>query len=78
MRLTEQDVKMFDALRKSELGKQLVEYIERLEAEVCDVRNWTEKDTPESARQAARALTELRKHLGTSVGSMRVDPNEFI
>jgi len=78
MRLTENDIRMFEALRKSELGKQLVEYIERLEGDVCDVRNWTDKDSPESARQAARALQELRRHLGTNVGTTRVVPDEFI
>ena len=78
MRLTDEDVKMFDALRKSELGKQLAGYVERLEAEVCDVRNWTDKDTPESARQAARTLQELRKHLGTKVWFAKADQSEFI
>lgn len=78
MRLTENDVRMFEALRKSELGKSLVEFIERLEGDICDVRNWTERDTPESARQASKALQQLRKHLGTSVGSAKADPNEFI
>lgn len=78
MRLTEQDIRMFEALRKSELGKSLVEYIERLEGEICDVRNWTEKDSVESARQAARSLREMRSHLGTSVGTARAEPNEFL
>ena len=78
MRLTENEIKMFEALRKSDLGKSLVEYIERLEGEICDVRNWTEKDSVESARQAARALKEMRKHLGTNVGTAKVIPDEFI
>lgn len=76
--MREQDVKMFEALRKSELGRQLAEYIEHLQAEVCDVRNWTEKDTPESARQASRVLDVLRKNLVTSVGRQDVDPNEYV
>lgn len=78
MRLTDNDVRMFEALRKSDLGKSLVEYIERLEGEICDVRNWTEKDSPESARQAARSLREMRTHLGTNVGTAKAVPNEFI
>ena len=78
MRLTEQDIKMFDALRKSELGKHLVEYIERLEGEICDVRNWTEKDSPESARQAANALRVLRTHLHTQVGKGSTNPNMYV
>jgi len=77
MRLNEQEIRMFDGLRNSELGKELVKYIERLEGEVCDVRNWTEKDSVESARQAARHLSEMRSHLHVSLGNKPV-PNEYI
>lgn len=78
MRLNERDIQMFDALRKSELKKQLVEYIERLEGEVCDVRNWGDDDTPQSARQAAKALREFRGHLNTDVGSKPAEKNPYI
>jgi hypothetical protein len=76
--MREQDVKMFEALRKSELGKQLAEYIEHLQADICDVRNWTDKDTPESARQASRALDVLRKNLVTSIGTGKSTPNDYV
>jgi len=69
---------MFNQLRKSDLGKSLVGYIERLEGEICDVRNWTEADSPESARQAAKFLKEMRTYLKTSVGSDKAEPSEYI
>jgi hypothetical protein len=77
MRLNEQEIKMFDGLRNTALGADIVKYIERLEGDICDVRNWTEKDTPESARQASKALKEMRGHLQVSFGKQSV-PNEYI
>jgi hypothetical protein len=56
--------------------KQLSEFIERLEGDICDVRNWTDKDSVESARQASRALRDMRTHLNTQVGK-QVNPNEY-
>jgi hypothetical protein len=78
MKLTQKDVLMFNSLRGSDTAKQLAEFIERLEGEICDVRNWTEKDTVESARQASRALRELRTHLNTQLGKEKSDPNEYV
>ena len=77
MKLTEQDIRLFQALRGTDTARQLAEYIERLEGEICDVRNWTDKDTVESARQAAKALREMRTHLNTQVGKA-TDPNEYV
>ena len=77
MKLTEQDIKLFDSLSRSEVGKQLSEFLGRLEGEICDVRNWGEKDTVESARQAAHAIRELRTRLNTQVGKQSV-PSEYI
>lgn len=78
MRLNEKEVQMFDNLRKTDTGRELVKYIERLSGDVCDVRNWTEKDTAESARQAARVLKEFRDHLTTSVGTKNSEPSQYI
>lgn len=77
MKLAETDVRMFDALRKSELGKQLADYLERLEANICDVRTWTDKDTAESARHAARTLRELRGNLIVSQ-TKQAPVNEYV
>ncbi len=77
MRLTEQEIRMFDGLRNTETGSLLVKYIERLEREICDVRNWTEKDSPESARQASRHLEEMRGHLLVPLGKKTI-PNEYL
>jgi len=78
MRLKEEEIRMFKALRKSDLGRSLAGYIERLTGEVCDVRNWTDKDSPESARQAATSLKEMRDHLKTPLGVKKNTPSEFI
>lgn len=77
MKLTEQEVQMFDALRKSDLGSQLVGYIERLESSIADSRTWTEKDTIESARQAVSKLTEFKKHLIVT-GGKQTNPNQYV
>ena len=77
MKLTPQDVQMFSSLRGSDTAKQLAAFIERLEGEICDVRNWTDKDSVESARQASRALRELRTHLNTQLGKETI-PNEYV
>jgi hypothetical protein len=77
MRLNEKEKRMFTALRKSDLGQELVGYIERLEGEICDVRNWTERDSIESARQASKHLKEMRQHLIVSGGSPQ-EPNQYI
>lgn len=78
MKLNPKDIQLFNSLRGSDTGKQLADIIERLEGEICDVRNWGEKDTVESARQATRALRELRTNLNTQVGKQSSDPNEYV
>lgn len=78
MKLTREDIGMFEALRKSEVGKQLAEYIERLEGEICDVRNWTKDDSPESARQASKFLKELRAKLANPQKGQAPNTSEFI
>ena len=78
MKLTPQDVQLFQALRGTDTAKQLADIINRMEGEICDVRNWSEKDTVESARQAARALRELRTYLHTQLGKQSSDPNEYV
>lgn len=78
MTLSKKEIEMFKQLKKSDLGKTLRDYIEKLEAEVCDVRNWSDKDTPESARQAAGVLRQIRTHLKNKVESKESQPNEYI
>ena len=77
MKLTEADVHMFNSLRVSETGKQLANFVERMEAHVCDIRNFGEHDTIQSAQQAARALRELRTRLNTQLGTQGA-PNEYV
>ena len=78
MRLNEKEVQMFANLSKSDLGVTLAGYIERLTGEICDVRNWTDKDTPESSRQAAKFLTEMKAHLGARSRNLVTDPNQYV
>lgn len=78
MKLTPQDIQFFQALKGTDTGKQLSDILSRMEGEICDVRNWSEKDSVESARQASRALRELRTNLNTQVGKPSSDPNEYV
>ena len=77
MKLTPQDIQFFKSLQGTDVGRQLAGIIERFEGEICDVRNWSDKDSVESSRQAARALRELRTHLNTQIGK-ESDPNEYV
>ncbi len=56
MRLTEQDKKIFKALSTSELGKGLVDYLERLQNEICDSRSWGPAETRETANKLASII----------------------
>lgn len=56
MRLTEHDKKVFKALSTSELGKSLVEYLKRLQDEICDSRNWGPGETKEFANKVASLI----------------------
>lgn len=40
----EQDIEMFQSLNASPTGKFLIDYLERVLAEVCDVRQYGEMD----------------------------------
>jgi len=44
MRLTDTDKDLFEALNQSALGKQLIDYLTRLQADICDVRNIGDTD----------------------------------
>lgn len=77
MRLTEADKKMFSSLRDSSTGKSLVEFIERLQADICDIRKFGLNDSVESAQQASKRLDEFKKLLKNSVGTSKIDPNQF-
>ncbi len=39
MRLTDRDLKLFESLSKSHTGKALIDYLNRLNDWLCDVRN---------------------------------------
>jgi hypothetical protein len=77
MKLAPEEKQMFDSLRESGTGKTLLKVIERLEGEICDVRNWSEQDTPESARLAAKHFRKLRDLLKPSFKGNPFDPNEY-
>ena len=58
MIITPQDKELFNALAKSQIGKDLVGYLSRLCDSVCDSRTWGEEDTRESALQASKVIKE--------------------
>jgi hypothetical protein len=51
-------MELFNTLAQSQIGKDLVAYLETLEDEICDSRNWGPDDTKESALQAAKVIRE--------------------
>lgn len=63
MKLTERDLELFKALSKSAIGTDLADYLQRLEAYICDSRSWGENDTKESALHAAGKIKELRSRI---------------
>lgn len=49
---------MFKALSGSDLGKQLLDYLDRMMSNVCDSRNWGEHDTKESTKRVAKVIED--------------------
>lgn len=75
MKLTKNDIEMFKGLSKSQLGKDLVDYLERLESHVHDSRSWSGDDSKESAAQAAKIIkTHLRQKLVPQKGNVKITP----
>lgn len=56
MKQTENDIKLFKALHKSELGASLVDYFDRLLDHVCDSRNWDQNQTKADADRIVKIL----------------------
>ncbi len=66
MILTQKDKELFARLSESNYGKQLRDYLERLQADVCDSRNWSEHEDKTHANKTARVLQDdVIKHLIT-------------
>ena len=77
MKLTETDLELFKALSKSSLGKDLVDYLDRVQDYICDSREWEEGDTKESANQAARVIKEkIRNRISPQKQSKPILINE--
>ena len=56
MHLTDQDREMFKHLSQGGLGRNLVDYLRRLEAHICDSRQWGPTDTKEGANRLAAVI----------------------
>lgn len=81
MNLTEKDIKLFDNLSKSNIGRYLVDYLERLNDALCDIRNM--EGVEEVKRQArlefSRLLNEylIRKiKVGNEAKNTNLNPYE--
>ena len=59
MKLTENDVRYFQQLSKTETGRYLADYYKRVIDYVHDSRGWDEGVTRESAGQAGKLIQEL-------------------
>lgn len=58
MKLDKKDIETFKGLQGTDMGNWLSDYSKRLIAYMCDIRNMTEKDTPESIQKAASVIEE--------------------
>lgn len=74
MKLTKQDIELFKALSKSELGKNLVDYLNRLSDHICDVRSMKPEDTKESVVKASAMIKEKIINKITKVNDLRETP----
>jgi hypothetical protein len=64
MKLTQEDLSMFKALNKAEIGRSLLDYVDRLIDSAYDVRTWMPGDSAESAKAAANLLkVQLRDRI---------------
>lgn len=58
MKLTERDIELFKALNKSDTGKYLLEYVERVKLEIGNILNLTPENFA-SKKEAIKALDEF-------------------
>lgn len=58
MNFTEQDKRFFEQLSRTETGRYFADYVKRVIDCVYDSRNWSESDSRESARLAAKMLED--------------------
>lgn len=53
------DQEMFHTLSTTATGKQLIDYLTRMQNDICDSRQWEELETRSSSTQAARHIQKL-------------------
>jgi hypothetical protein len=58
IKLTKDDLEMFNSLAGSNLGERLSSYLERLQSSVCDSRNWAPHETKEHANKTSSVIQE--------------------
>lgn len=64
MKLNEKDKELFKVLSKSQMGKDLAEFLDRVCDHICDSRTWGQNDSKESSIQAASVIRqEIRSRL---------------
>lgn len=75
MKLTPEELQLFKNLGNSELGRDIVAYVRRLQSHICDSRNWVEGDTRESVVKAADIL---EKELCGKIVTVKKNVNHVI
>lgn len=58
MRLTDKDKQIFEQLHKNATGKWLVDYLTRLQTDICDARSFGPEDSKASAVRASGLIQE--------------------
>ena len=59
MKITKQDNKLFENLNNTEIGRQLADYMERLNIHLCDCRNWKDDTDANAMKNTAKLIDEF-------------------
>jgi hypothetical protein len=77
--MLEKDIELFKALSQSQLGRDLIDYLDRVTDSICDSREWKEGDTKESANRAAEVIKlQIRNKIVPQKQNTIVNPNEHV
>jgi hypothetical protein len=75
MKLTERDIEIFKILGSSALGKEIVDYLDRMTDYICDARTWGTNDTRESVTKAADMV---RRYFRDKITHQNKNQEQFI
>ena len=77
MRLTERDLNMLSALNQSEIGRDLLDYLDREKASLFDPGTLT-KENLDAKKETALFITELQNRIKLINKDKAADVNEYV